>query len=186
MSSLIFSPTDAIILSDTIISPVAPLSLFSPQFTTLPPVNKIGPLTLNLEFERPIVGFLETIDNNPDVRRKMINYIYDLVRDKWLLDDINDVLNYFVYSNGQIQMISNLNEYNPNNIMKDTNQIAEKKVEFIENMLFTKHDLKHVLRKFIKETNTKWVDLPKNKFFLKQGIKEYIIKKIKNKLRNNK
>lgn len=184
MSSLVFSPTDAIILSDTIISPVAPLSLFSPQFAPLLPINKKSPITLNLEFERPIVGFYETIDNNPDVRKKMIDYIYDLVRDKWLLDDINDVLNYFVYLNGQVKMISNLSDYNQNNIAKDTNQIAEKKVEFIENTLFTKHDLKHILRKFIKETDTKWVDLPKNKFFLKQGVKEYIIKKIKNELKN--
>jgi len=181
--SVLFTPSSPTILSDILFtdSIVSTISPFSPLNSIFTPV----PLTINWEFNRPIIGMYETIDTNPDVRSKMLRYYFDLIRDDWLLDDLNDILNYFNYKDGKVNMINKLEEYNPNNIAKDTDQIAEKKVEFIEKNVFTKHDLKHVLRKFTKESNSKWVDLPKNEFFLKKVVKEYIIKEIKNKLRKH-
>ncbi len=175
--SVLFTPSSPSILSD-IVSTISP---FSPIFT---PVST-GPLTINWEFNRPVIGMYETIDTNSDVRSKMLGYYFDLIRDDWLLDDLNDILNYFNYKDGKVNMINKLEEYNPNNIAKDTDEIAEKKVEFIEKNVFTKYDLKHVLRKFTKESNSKWVDLPKNEFFLKKVVKQYIIKEIKNKLKKH-
>lgn len=180
--SILFSPASPMVLSDIFLEadkivPVSPLSL-SPVFSILSP----KPLTLSFEFDRPMVGVYETIDNDPDVRKKMVNYYYDLIRDDWLLDDLNDILNYFHYKDGKVEMIHKIDEYSPSNINKDTDKIAEKKVEFIEKNIFTKNDLKHVLRKFVKETSSKWVLLPKNEFFLKKVIKEYILKDIRKKL----
>jgi hypothetical protein len=173
--------TDSILSTD-IFSPVSTLTPYSPIISTIPS----GPLTLSFDYSKPLVGVYETIDDLPEVRKKMLNYYYDLIRDKWLLDEINDVLNYFVNRDSNISMIKNLNEYDPNTIEKDTDKIAEKKVEYIEKNIFTKYDLTSVLNKFTKETNTKWVDLPKNDFFLRQVVKEYIIREIKKKIKESK
>jgi len=192
--SVIFTPTSSILLSDSIMSPnvfltsdriissVTPFSPYSPLFNTLSP----GPLTLSLDFSKPVIGFYESIDTNPEVRKKMLDYYFDLIRDKWLLDDLNDVLNYFVHRDGKISMIKNLSEYSSTNIDKDTDKIAEMKVEYIEKNVFTKYNLMHVLEKFTKEINSKWVDLIKQEFFLKQVVKEYIIREIKKKLKGGK
>lgn len=182
--SPIFTPTD-IFLSDSVMSPSSPFHPLSP----LSPLNHVyspaspGPLTLSLEFSRPLVGVYESIDNNPEVRKKMIDYYYDLIRDEWLLGDLNDILNYVVYKDGHVSLIKNLSEYNPNNIAKDTDTIAEKKVEWLEKNVFTKYNLTDVLIRFTKESNTKFVDLPKNQTILKDVIEKYIIREIKKKLK---
>jgi hypothetical protein len=120
----------------------------------------------------------ETIDNNPEMRQKMINYFYDLIRDKWLLDEINDVLNYYTYKNGEVKMISNIDEYSKKNIANDTDEIAEKKVKYISKTILDKYAVENMLHTFTKGTNTKWVNLPKNEFYLIKFAKEYIVKKI--------
>lgn len=176
--SIIFTPTSSVIYTDTV------SSVLSEHVFT--PISPFQPLTLSFEFSKPMIGVYETIDTNPEVRKKMTDYYFDLIRDKWLLDEMNDVLNYFLYKDGKVSMIKNLSEYSPNNIDKDTDQIAEKKVEYIENNVFNKYDLIDVLNKFSKEINAKWVDLPKHEFFLKQVVKEYIIKQIKKKLKDSK
>src|SRR5437868_1047576 len=97
----LFTPPSPTILSDSLnsIDSISPLT-FSPIFTPT------GPMTLSLEYSQPIIGFYETIDNDPDVRSKMLKYYFDLLRDDWLLDDLNDVLNYFTFKNGQVAMIN--------------------------------------------------------------------------------
>lgn len=153
----------------------------------LTPISPFQPLTLNInEFSKPLIGVYETIDTNPEVRRKMAKYYYDMVRDKWLLDELNDVLNYVVVRDGKVSLIKNLSEYSPNNISKDTDDIAEKKVDFIEKELFTRNSLIEVLNKFTNETKTKWVDLPKNEYYLREMVKEYIIRKIRKQLKGEK
>ena len=113
----------------------------------------------------------------------MVNHYYYKVLDKWLLDEINDILNYFTIKDGKVKMIKNLSEYKPTNISKDSDEIAEKKIDYIQQKLFSKHDMADILFRFVKETNTKWTDLPKNEYFLRQIVKSYFLKKIKSKLK---
>jgi hypothetical protein len=191
--SIVFTPTSSIVwtdsivssdvyLTDSIISTVSPLTPFTPVFTTVPS----GPLTISFNYSKPLIGVYETIDTNPEVRKKMLDYYYDLIRDDWLLDELNDVLNYFTYRDGKVNMIKNASEYSSNNIVKDTDKIAEAKVEYIEKHIFTEYDLMKILDKFTREVNCKWVDLPKQSFFLKQAIKEYLIRDIKKRLKDQK
>lgn len=164
-----------IIVTDSIVSS----EIFFPHAFTQP--NKF---TLNFDFSKPLVSVYETIDNNPDVRKKMADYYYDLIRDKWLLDEINDILNYFVIENGEVQMIDDISKYSKHNIAKDTNKTAEQKVKFITKTLFDRYALTDVLTKFTKGTDTKWVNLPKNEHFLIKFVKEYLMKLILKKFQN--
>lgn len=152
--------------------------LISPEviFPNIFDVKK--PAIINFDYSHPLLGVYETIDNNVETRDKMVQYVYDLVRDKWLLDDINDVLNYYTYHNGEVKMINKMSDYSENNIDKDTDAIAEKKIKYITKTILDKYALQDIIDKFVKGTNTKWVNLPKNEFFLMKYIKEQLIKKI--------
>lgn len=136
------------------------------------------PVTVNYDFSHPLISTYETIDNDPNVRNKILAYFYDLVRDKWLLDDINDILNYFKHDHGEVKMISSLSEYSKSNIAKDTNEIAEKKVKYITKTLLDRYVMTDILTKFTKNTHTKWVNLIKNEYFVMKFTKEYLVKKI--------
>ena len=178
---MIYTPTSSsIMVTDSIISPYSTVSTISPYTTIIPP------LTINFDFDKPFIGPYETIDNNPKIRKIMIKYYFDLLRDKWLLDELNDILNYFQYKNGRVELIDNWTDYSPNNIMRDTDEIAENKIEYIEKYIFTKYDLINVMTKFTTETNTKWVDLPKNELIFRKIVKDQIIREIKKKLKGNK
>lgn len=171
LSEPLYSPTSAIITDYIVASPnITPVTSI---------VGAIPPLTLNFEYSKPLVSFYETIDTDPDVRQTMLNYYFDLIRDDWLLDDLNDVLNYFIYRDGKVSMIKNISEYNPGNISKDTDKIAEEKVKYLTKNVFTRYNLLDVLTQFVKGTGSKWVNLPRNEFFVKQAVKEYIIKEIR-------
>src|SRR5258706_20415 len=102
-----------IIVPDSIVSS----EIFFPNMYDVP-----KQYTVNFDFSKPLVSVYETIDNDPSVRKKMEDYYYDLIRDKWLLDEINDILNYFVIDNGQVSMISDLSKYSKHNIAKDTDK----------------------------------------------------------------
>lgn len=182
VSSLVYS--DPYLSSDIVISDsFGNVGLVSSPYSPLAPLSPFAPLTLSFDYSRPLLGVYDTIDTDPHVRRKMLDYYYDVVRDKWLLDELNDILNYFKFSDGKVKMISSMSDYSPKNISGDSDKVAQKKVEYIEEFLLTKYDMDDVLSRFTKETNTKWVNLPKNEFFLRQAIKEYLMKQITKKLK---
>lgn len=166
-SSSVFITSDPYLPSDVLLSP------------TLSPY----PLTISFDFDKPLIGVYETIDTSPEVRKRLTKYYYDLVRDQWLMDELNDILNYYVYSDGNVRLIKSLSDYDPRNIAKDTDKIAEKKIEFIEETILTKYDLIDILVNFTKNMHIKWVDLPKHEYLLRQAIKEYLVKEIKRKLK---
>lgn len=161
-------PSDVLISSDV---------FFNPLFTEPKPV------TINFEYSKPLISTYETIDNDPNVRKKLADYYYDLIRDKWLLDDINDVLNYYVYDNGHVKMIDSYSQYSKRNIAKDTDEIARAKVKYITKTILDRYTLIDILTKFTKGTNIKWVNMPQNEYFLKKFVKEYLVKKIMKQLK---
>ncbi len=165
-------PTETVLISSDVIFPN--------------PFEPIKPTIINFDYSHPLISSYETIDNNLELRQRMLKYIYDLVRDKWLLDEINSILNYYTYSNGEVKLISNMSDYSKSNISKDTNEIAEKKVKYITKTILDKFAMEHILNKFTKYTNTKWVNLVKNEYYLMKFIKEYIVKKITKLLKNKK
>lgn len=163
------STTNEIVLTDQLIS-----------------MSPLTPVQFIVDFGKPkaiVYPSYESIDHLPHVRAKLTNYYYDIIRDKWLLDELNDILNYFKYENNKVRLIKGPSEYNPLTITKDTDKIAQEKVKYIEKNMLTYNDLTNLLGKFTQETGSKWVDLPKKEFILRQAISEYLMKKIKNTIR---
>jgi hypothetical protein len=137
------------------------------------------PLVLSWATDTPRIGVYETIDNDPNVREKMVDYYFDKLRDEYLLDEMNDLLAFFTYKDGKVHMIKRISDYNADSIAHDTDATAEKKVEYIEEHIFGKNDLKYFMKEFTKKTSTKYVEIPKNEIAFRETLRKYIKRKIK-------
>lgn len=120
----------------------------------------------------------ESVNNNPETKYKMIKYFYYKTLDKWLYGELSTVMNYFTISNGQVQMIKNMSEYKDSN--NENDDTIKKKKEYIEKNVFSKHDMTKILIKVIKDNDVMWSDLPRREYLIKEAIKEWFRKKIRN------
>lgn len=164
----------------------SPINPYTYNVKNIQDSNLISPVsiyTVSTDYLQPVVGFYETIDNEPSVRETMGKYFYDVIRDDWLLRDLSDILNYFKYTNGQVSFIEGYNQYNPSNTKNDTNEIAEKKVKFITKNVLTRYDLYDLMDKFKRKTGIKIVDIPKHTYLFKKVVSDYLMKKIKKHLK---
>ncbi len=134
--------------------------------------------TINFEYSKPVLGVYQSIDNNYEVRKHILKYYFDLLRDKWLLDDMNSVLNYFIVKDGHVQLIHNINDYSKKNILNDTDVTAELKVKYIEKNIFGRDDLYDTMDKFASESGIKWVYIPKHEYLFKKVVKKAVIREI--------
>jgi hypothetical protein len=180
-TSSIVSSSDIFLTTDSIMSPLSPFHPLSP----MSPLNHIltpdipKPLVLSWATDEPRIGVYETIDNDPIVREKMINYYFDKLRDDWLLDEMNDLLAFFTYKDGKVHMIRALSNYNPDSIKDDTDAIAEKKVEYIEEHVFSKYDLEKFMKEYTRKADTRYVMIPKSEYPFRETLRKYIKRKIK-------
>lgn len=173
------SPTGPYPVSVT--SPYLPLSPYS-TYSPIMPLNDY--FSLEPLGNYPQIALVhETVNNDPRTQQLMIKHFYYKVLDKWLLDGMSDILNYFIYKDGKVDLIKNLHDYKPSNINNDTDEVAQKKVDYIQQHIFSKYDMTNILVKFIKGSHTLWVNLPKNEYQLRPFIKEYLLKNIKSKIK---
>jgi len=147
--------------------------------TTSPLTPLINVISLDpLPFQTGLIA-LGTVNNSPETRYKMVKYVYYLVLDDWLTSDLSEILNYFTYNkDGTVSVVKNLDEVR-GSINMDSESVMEKKIDYIEKNVFSKLDMAKVLVKFTEETNTTWVDIPKNKHLLKSAVKTFLVKRIK-------
>lgn len=127
----------------------------------------------------PIPSYL---DLNKDERTHKIQSKYFMYKtlDKWIYDDMLEILNYFIVEpNGTVRLINNLSELKEDTVAKDSVDAIEKKIEFIETHILTERTMHKILKKFVKGTSISWVDLHKNERFVKEAIKEQLIKILK-------
>ena len=177
----VITPTTAEIYSPlTPTSPLVVLSDDSPMFTP----TYLPSLTLDFVTNKPIFTFYDDLNSDPKIHKRLTKYYYYKTIDKWLYDDLSDILNYFtIGADGKVKLISNMSQYKMTNADKDTPQMKEKKIQFIENKIFKRYDMANLLYKFVREAGTKWVDLHKNEYYLKQVIEKNIIKRIKKRIK---
>ncbi|AYV83580.1 MAG: hypothetical protein Hyperionvirus8_64 [Hyperionvirus sp.] len=118
-------------------------------------------------------------DLNRDERTHRIQSKYFMFKtlDKWIYEDMIELLNYFVVEgDGKVRMIRSLGELKPDAVARDTVEGIEKKIEFIEAHILTEGTMHKILKKFVRGTGIGWVDLHKNERFVKEAIKEQLTK----------
>jgi hypothetical protein len=147
----IFTPTNLIITTDSPMPFIPSISITHPVYLNYPDLN-----------------------TDPRIHKRLTNKYYYLTLDKWLYGDLQGLLNYLVVNGDKVELIKKLSDFNSHAIDKDTQETTDKKVDFIENVILSKHNVRKVLNKLVTESGINWYDFPKNNFIVKQAIKKYL------------
>lgn len=127
-----------------------PFSQFNPfaQQQTIPLMQQ-NPYPGNLGFDI----FDEYSSGSELQQKKKHNYLHYLFLDKWLLDDYSKLLKYLVYdkADDMIRLLRDDTKIAENDIKKDTPEIIDKKVSFIEGNIFTKQKSKELILRVLHE-----------------------------------
>ena len=122
----------------------SPLQNLEPQYIITEKIIKLHPsLDMNLNY---------------DLHIKMRDYFYHKTIDVWLKNSMKKILDYLKIDNENITISKNKIE----NKNIDTDEIVNKKIEFIKNNIFTKSTALKILNKYVKNTLTNWYDLPQH------------------------
>lgn len=131
------------------------------------PLTPVGPL---------IDSVYDTVDDDIEYRNKVTKYFYEKLFNKWIFTHLKKILKFFKIKSNKIVLVKTKNEYNSN---KSSDEEKRDIVEFIINNIYDKYDLKHSLKKFIKMTDTKWLELQRNK----ENVLKIIYRDIKTKIK---
>lgn len=171
--------------SPVVVTPPRNTLIYTPQATYTTYNNSNSPVsnapvipTLNLSYSRPILSSYENLNIDPRIHHRLSKFFRFKVLDNWLYDDLSKLLGYIKISNGNPRIIKNMDEYkdDENESDKKTKKI---KIEYIEKYVLSVDVVYKILLKFTESTNTTWVDLPKNEYFVKQTLEIGIRKQFK-------
>jgi hypothetical protein len=172
MSSIVYSP---IIFSADSPTPVIPSVNIVPGAILAAPYGVI-----QMPYVSPTLPPHLDVNQNPETWKMVSKYYYYRTLDDWLWDDneVKDVLNYLRITDKGADVLNNLNDYKESNINKDNQNTYEMKVNFIEKNVLSIDNMITLLKRFVKETGIKWVDLAKNHYFIKDLVKKYLKQKL--------
>ena len=153
-----------------------------PSYTTdtptwiAPGVVVPGYTTIQPRF--PLVPELD-LDNDESAKNKIAEYFYYKTLDKWLFDDMLKVLNYLKVSGNSVDVIDKISDYDKNSTNRDTQESIEKKIKFIEQNILNRNTMYDILRRYTRETSTKWAELVnKHEVYVKDIIKKSLRRKL--------
>jgi hypothetical protein len=115
-----------------------------------------------------------------NIREQVTKVVYYKLLDKWLYkkDTSKHLLKYLkVNSDGKVSLIDNLEH--TDDYKKNSKDIIEKKVGYIEKHLVQLDDVYAILKKFVEETRISWCDVTNNMFIVRKSIEKSVSKKIK-------
>jgi len=125
-------------------------------------------------FQRPIFytnPVRSDVNNDPDLRKKVVRFFFEKFANIWLSQSFIKLQRYLKVSNGEVTFIKTTGDYDKELVNDD------KKVEFILENIFSKHELLVFLEKFVNRYNVNWYDL-KTKHY--ERVKTEIYQKLKN------
>lgn len=111
------------------------------------------------------------VNNDPELRKKIVKFFYEKFANIWLSQSWIKLQRYLKVSNGEVTFIKSVSDYDKE-LIND-----EKKIEFILENIFSKHELLVFLEKFVNRYNVNWYDL-KTKHYEK--VKSELYDKLKN------
>lgn len=121
----------------------------------------------------------DDVCNTPSIREKVSKIIYYKFLDKWLYDNDESkyLLGYLKISDGKVQLIKDLD--NKDDYKNNSQDVVDKKVDYIENNIISIGDIYTILQKFTESTHISWCELSKDTFFIRESIEKTLEKKFK-------
>ena len=153
-----------------------PYSRYAPIITT----PYIGPVAATVIVPGPVT-LPQFLDLNKDsrVQNQVTKYFRYKTLDKWLYEDMSNLLGYFSVTTSGVQFIKNIDEYKDTQVSQMNSDDVDKIINWIEHYLLTEETMKRLLSYFVKETRANWYDLHKNEYFIKEIIQKKLFTIIK-------
>lgn len=120
----------------------------------------------------PLPSYLD-LNQDERVHRQVTRYFRFKTLDKWLYEDMNDLLAHLRVDGGNVQPVAEATT------AKDSAEATEAKINFIERNLLTEDTMHGILKKLVRGAGLNWYDLHKNEFFVKEAIKNHLRKMLK-------
>jgi hypothetical protein len=126
----------------------------------------------------PNVVVYTDINNDIEMRRKIVKYFYDIINDSWITYYFSDLFKYFIIENNNVKLVKSLNNLSN----KDTNSLIK---NYILNKYFKRNNIEKLINKFRKINDINWWEVKKyqDKFskFIFSKLKYHLESKISNK-----
>ena len=120
------------------------------------------------------------INNDIDMRRKIINYFYNIINDSWITYYFSSLFVYLIVENNEIKLIKSLNNLSD---IRDNNSL---KKNYIFNKYLKKSNIERLINRFRKINDINWWEVKK----YQDKFAKYILAKLKyhleSKINNNK
>jgi hypothetical protein len=131
------------------------------------------------------IRHLTNIDQDPELRRKVVKHFYNQLKDVYFLGKFQNLLKYIVVENGSARLVKSYEELQKNS---DNNNDFTLRIKFITENIFSKYDLEVLISKLIAkysmlysedEYNMHWYNA---KYKHSRLVKKTMYKKIKYRL----
>lgn len=116
------------------------------------------------------------LNHNKRVQKQVTRYYRYKTLDKWIYDDMSDILNYFTVGANGAELVSSLS--NIHEKQRSPEEI-EKIITYIEHYILTDETMKRILANFVETAKANWYDLHKNEYFVKDLIHKKLLSIIK-------
>lgn len=179
-SSPIYSP---------VMSPYSPvISPYSPVTPVVTPVSKVnvGPYSTTITTSNVLsyvpnqlpvylqYGQYNDLNNGYVAQQQMVEYMLDLVLEKWIYKDLCYLLKYLKITNERVDFIDSIEEYKDNKICNDIVEDVELKAKFIKKYVFGKEEMRKLLKRMIEELGYNWTEFPLRKGTVMEAVERYI------------
>ena len=120
------------------------------------------------------------LNENPFAQKQMLDFVMAKVYNKWIYGkDMCYVLKYLKVVDGKVTYLTSTDEFKNNKICDDSETDVELKVDFIEEHILTKSDLKKLLKRMIDELGFKWYEFPQKLDVIAEAVEKHIKKSLK-------
>ena len=170
----------------THLTPLSPLTpIISPVFSPVSAyVNVLEPIgaTIVIPGSMPLPSYMD-LNKDSRVHKQVSKYFRYKTLDKWLYEDMNDLLGFFKVGPDGVHIARNAAEVKEDT--QDTPENKEKKIAYIEKYYLTADTMRHLLSKLHTATGINWYDMTKSEMLVKEYIKDQLKKIFKETISEN-
>lgn len=112
------------------------------------------------------------LNEDSRIRDRLTKYFYYKTLDKWLYDKLVGVLDLLSVNGSHVEIAKTPS--------KTTSQSdVDKKVKYIEEEVLSFKDMYKILSNLIVETRVNWYDLPKNEYLVRDAVKHWLKRELR-------
>lgn len=140
------------------------------------PYRKLVTSSLIRPIQMPVYNTNYNLNNDPRILARFVKKYRYMTLDKWLYNDLIDLLNYIIIENDRTDVIKNIDKLDKKAYVKDSDEIIDKKIEFIEKYILSEKAMRKIILKTCNNTNIELIELPNNEHILQKSVKHYLKK----------